>query len=184
MTNGRRRILVTVALGIAIVGTLVWAVPSFGARLFVDVAARVTPVAGGGVTNRSVVLADGSVASSSRLRIEVAVTNHYPIPVVVEFGGSAIHAELVARDRPGEPPVWRSTGDDPSLESGDDSPDAGTSRVVVVQPGTTTLPSAAAGMILDASSAAAIPAGIYALRVSAFGVDASPALLSIVDGAS
>lgn len=184
MTARRRRVLIALALAVAVVGTLVWAVPSFGARLFVEVAARVTPVPGSTATDRSVVLADGSVASSSRLRIEVAVTNHYPIPVVVEFGGSAIHVQLVARDRPGDPPVWRSAGDDPSLETGDDSPDGGSSRVVVVQPGTTTFPSAAAEMILDATSAATIPAGIYALHVSAFGVDASPALLSIVDGAA
>jgi hypothetical protein len=182
--NGRRRVLIALAVAIAVVATLVWAVPSFGARLFVDVATRVSPAADGVASGRSVVLADGSVASSARLRIEVTITNHYPIPVVVEFRGSAIHAQLVARDRPGERPVWRSAGDDPSLESGDDSPDAGTSRVVVVQPGTTMLPSAAAEMVLDASTAATIPAGIYSLQVSAFGVNATPALLSIVDGAS
>jgi hypothetical protein len=121
------------------------------------------------------------VSPSTRVQIRVAVTNRYPLPVTLGFRGSAIRATLVARDHPGEAPLWRDTVDDPSLESGDDSPDAGTDRVVVLQPGTTLIPSAAAELILDASSSE-IPAGIYSVRVSAFGLDAAPALVSVIDG--
>ena len=185
MNAGRRRALVGLALVVAVVASVLWAIPSFAGRVFVDVAARVGPVTGAaaGATGRSVVLPDGSVSASPRLRVEVAVTNRYPMPVVLEFRGSAIHAQLVARDGPAGLAPWRASGDDPSLETGDDSPDAGSARVVVVQPGTTTLPSSEAEITLDAGSTD-IAAGIYALHVSAFGLDASPALISIVDGGS
>jgi hypothetical protein len=182
MTPPRRRVLVALAVVVAVVGAAVWAIPSFGGRLFVDVAARVGP-AGADAGGRSVVLPDGSVSPSPRLRVEVAITNRYPMPVVLEFRGSAIHAKLVARDRPDEAAPWQSSGDDPSLETGDDSPDTSSARVVVVQPGTTTLPSSAAPITFDAASTD-IAAGIYALHVSAFGLDAAPALISIIDGGS
>jgi hypothetical protein len=184
MTRARRRALVALAIGAAIVIALAWAVPSAAGRFFVDVAARVAPAAGSPTTtDRSIVLPDGSASTATELRIEVQVTNHYPLPVVVEFRGSAIHASLVARDRPGAQPVWHNSTDDPTLESGDDSPDNATSRVAVLQPGVTVLPSDAARLILDVGSTAAVPAGIYALQVSAFGIAGSPVLVSIVDGA-
>ena len=183
MTRARRRTLVVVAIGIAVVAAAAWAIPSFGGRLFVSVVAQVEPTTARANPARSVVLPDGSVSTSTDLRIRVAVTNRYPLPVVLGYRGSAIHATLAARDRPGAAAVWRDSTDDPSLESGDDSPDAGTDRVVVLQPGTTLLPSPVANLILDASSSE-IPAGIYAVRVSAFGLDAAPALVSVVDAGS
>ena len=186
MTTGRRRALLGLGLAVAVVATGVWAIPSFAGRLFVDVSARVGPTSAGAASARSVVLPDGSVSPSPQLRIEVVIRNHYPLPVVLGFDGSAIHARLVARDRPGDAPVWVTAGDDPSLESGDDSPDTGSARVVVIQPGTTTLPTSAAEIALDVSAGATgpIPAGIYALQVSAFGLSAAPALISIVDAAA
>ena len=180
MTPARRGTLIALAVGIAAIAVASWAIPSFGGRVFVSVVAHVEPTSAGATSARSVVLPDGSVSPSTQLRIRVAVTNRYPLPVVLGFRGSAIRATLAARDRPGEAPLWRGSTDDPSLESGDDSPDAGTDRVVVLQPGTTLLPAAAAELILDASRSD-IPAGIYAVRVSAFGLDTAPALVSIVD---
>ena len=186
MTVARRRALLALALVLAVVATVVWAIPSFGGRPFIDVSARVAPSSTGAASARSVVLPDGSVSPSPQLRVEVVIRNHYPLPVVLGFDGSAIHARLVARDRPGDAPVWVSSGDDPSLETGDDSPDGGSARVVVIQPGTTTLPTSEAEIALDASAGARgpIPAGIYALEVSAFGLQAAPALISIVDAAT
>ena len=58
-------------------------------------------------------------------------------------------------------------------------------RVLVVQPGTTILPAApAAELILDAGATTNIAPGIYVLRLSAFGIEATPVLMSIVDAAS
>jgi hypothetical protein len=183
MTRSRRRALIVLGVGALIVVVLGWAIPSLGGRLLVDAAARISPVPGDAPTPaRSVVLPDGSASTATRLQIQVALTNHYPLPVVVAFHASAIHATLTSRDRPAETPVWRDAADDPSLESGDDSPDAGSARVVVLQPGTTILPAAqAAELILDAGTATKIASGIYVLRVSAFGIEATPVLLSIVD---
>jgi hypothetical protein len=186
MSRARRRAIIALGIGGLLVVALAWAIPSLGGRLLVDVAVRVSPIARDVATGgRSIVLPDGSPSAATRLRIQVALTNRYPLPVVVEFHGSAIHANLRSRDRPAEPPAWRDAADDPSLESGDDSPDAGTSRVTVVQPGTTILPAApAADLILDAGVGTNIAPGIYVLRVSAFGIEATPVLLSIVDAAS
>ena len=86
MTRARRRALVALAIGAAIVIALAWAVPSAAGRFFVDVAARVGPATGNSTTtDRSIVLPDGSASTTTELRIEVEVTNHYPLPVVVEF---------------------------------------------------------------------------------------------------
>ncbi len=185
MTSRTRRTalvaLAAVAFVIVIAG---WAVPTFAGRMFVEVAARVVPLGGGAASNKAVVLADGTNAAVSRLGIGLDVTNHYPMPVLIEFYGASYGASLRARGGGASGPVWQATGDDPVLEQSDESPDGGTSaRVVRIPPGTTSFLSAEEGMILDPGSIVAVEPGFFILRVVAFGIQGPQQMLSIVDEA-
>ncbi len=180
MTDRARRRFIAAAVSVAIaLVVVVWAVPTFGGRAFVEVRARVVPIAAEPVNGREIVLPDGSIAPTGRLRIEVEIVNRYALPVLIDFRGRAVRAALVDRDATGGNPVWQGFEDDPALEQVDESPDgSGAARVILLAPGTTPLPVADPGLTLDLG-ATTIDPGIYSLRVSAYGIDASPQLLSI-----
>jgi len=159
-----------------------WAIPTFAGRAFIEVNARIVPFGSGPVQGRSVVLPDGSTADGAYLRVDIEVTNHYPLPVLVDFHGSAFQAGLIDRAAPGGRPVWQVSADDPLLEQTDDSPDGGTSaRVIRLAPGTTVVTQD--GIALDLSATTAVGPGIYALQVSAYGIVGAPQLVSILDAA-
>lgn len=177
----RRRAAVAL-LGIALaVAVVAWAVPTFGGRAFVEVRVRVVPIVGEPATGRSIVLPDGSNADSARLRVVIEIQNHYPLPVLIDFRGPAFRATVIDRDSSGGPPVWQASADDAAIEQGDESPDGGDSpRVTLVAPGTTLLPISDPGMTVDVAAGTVFEPGIYSLQVSAYGIAASPQLLSIV----
>jgi len=157
-----------------------WAIPTFAGRVFIDVNARIVPIGSGPVQGRSVVLPDGSTTDGAYLRVDIEVTNHYPLPVLIDFHGSAFRAGLIDRAAPGGRPVWQVSADDPLLEQVDESPDGGTSaRVIRLAPGTTAVTQD--GIALDLSRTTSIGPGIYALQVSAYGIVGAPQLLSILD---
>ena len=161
----------------------VWAIPTFGGRAFVEVRARIVPITIETGRERAVVLPDGTTARSSGLRIDIAVINHYPLPVLIDFRGSAFQAKLLDRSLDGGSPIWLGSGDDGQLEQLDESPDGDSSaRVITLAPGTTSLTTTDAGMTLVFASDQVVAPGIYALQVSAYGVAGSAQVLSIAEG--
>jgi hypothetical protein len=182
VTRRRRAALALVAVLVGAVVVVGWALPNAAGRLFVSVATRID-VVGGTTGEKELVLPDGTKAPPGEIRIVAVITNHYPLPVVVEFRGSAIEASLVDRDVSKPTPLWRGSASDPAIESGDDSPDPGPGRVVVLQPGTTLFPTTPdVSVAVDAGTVAELEPGIYGLRVSAYGVQAGTALISVIEG--
>lgn len=173
-----------VAIGIAVV-VGAWVIPTFAGRALVEVRARIIPVTGEPLKGASIVLPDGTLAASDRLRVEIEIINHYPLAVVVDFRGAAFRARLTGRDASNRNPVWSASVDDPLLEQADESPGGDTSsRVISVAPGTTLLSLAGAVMTLDLATVPVVAPGIYSLDVSAYGIAGSPQLLSIVADAA
>jgi hypothetical protein len=181
VTRRRRAVLAVVAVVVGVVVLVGWGLPNVAGRAFVSVTTRVD-VVGGTEGEKELVLPDGTKAPPGALHIVAAITNHYPLPVVVEFRGSAIEASLVDRDVSKPAPMWRGSASDPAIESGDDSPDPGPGRVVVLQPGTTLFPATADNaLVVDGGVVAELEPGIYGLRVSAYGVSAPVALISVIE---
>ena len=157
-----------------------WALPTFAGRAFIEVNGRIVSLGGGSVPGRSVTLPDGSVADGAHLRAVIEVTNHYPIPVTIDFRGSAFRASLIDRATADGRPVWQASADDVLLEQADESPDGGASpRVIRLPPGSTVVTQDR--MALDLSATSAVRPGIYALEVSAYGIGGAPQLVSIVN---
>jgi hypothetical protein len=160
-----------------------WAIPTFAGRSFVEVTGRMVPIAGAPPAGREIVLPDGSMAPSGRLRLDIEITNRYPLPVTVDFRGSAFGARLVDRSAAGGEPAWQASAEDPLLEQADESPDGGDSaRVIRLAPGTTLLTTD--GLTLDLAASAGVASGIYSLEVTAYGIAGSPQPISIVDVAA
>jgi hypothetical protein len=171
-----------VAIGAAVI-LGAWAIPTFAGRSFVEVRGRIVAIGDQPAVGREVVLADGSVAGSGQMRVDIEITNHYPLPVTIDFQGSAFQAGLVDRNATGSEAVWQASAEDPVLEQADESPDAGAGpRVIRLAPGTTVL--TADGLALDLAATSEVGPGIYSLRISAYGIAGSPQLLSIVDRAA
>ena len=176
----RRRFIggiLIVALAIVIAG---WALPTFAGRAFVEVTARIVPVATNSVNGPSIVLPDGSSVDSWRLQIDIEITNRYPLPVLIEFHGSAFRATLTNPDTRGAAPIWRVSVEDPTLEQADESPSGDLSRVVLISPGTSQVSTGTSGMTLDLAAIAPIAPGRYSLRVTAYGIAGAPQPLAIV----
>jgi len=181
VTRRRRVAVALVAVGVGALLVVGWAVPNAAGRLFVSVATRLE-VVGGKEGEKELVLPDGTKAPPGELRIVAVITNHYPLPVVIEFRGSAIEASLVDRDVSKPARLWRGSASDPALERGDDSPDPGPGRVVMLQPGTTIFPATPDNILaVDAGTVSELEPGIYGLRVSAYGVSAGVALISVIE---
>jgi hypothetical protein len=179
--RARRRIVGAFLIATLVVVAGGWAIPTFAGRAFVDVRARIVPIAADPVPGLAIVLPDGSAAASGRLRIDIAITNRYPLPVLIDFRGSAFHATLTRPDSSSRTPVWKTSADDPALEQADESPSgAGSARVVLLAPGTTLLSLSSSDMTLDLATMAAVDPGTYSLRVSAYGIGSSPQPLGIV----
>jgi hypothetical protein len=159
-----------------------WAIPTFAGRSFVEVTGRIVPIAGA-AAGQEIVLPDGSMAPSARVRLDIEITNRYPLPVTVDFRGSAFGARLVDRTATGGEPAWQASAEDPLLEQADESPDGGDSaRVIRLAPGTTLLTTD--GLMLDLAASAGVAPGIYSLEVTAYGIAGSPQPISIVDAAA
>jgi hypothetical protein len=178
--RARRRVIgaiLIVALAVVIAG---WAIPTFAGRAFVEVRARIVPVATNSVSGLSIVLPDGSSVDSGRLQIDIEITNRYPLPVLIEFHGSAFRGTLTNSDSVGAAPIWKVSVADPTLEQADESPSGDLSRVVLISPGTSVLSTGTSGMALDLTTLAAVAPGRYSLRITAYGIAGAPQPLAIV----
>ena len=181
MTRRVRRRLVGAILVVALAVVLAgWAVPTFAGRAFIEVTARIVPVASNSVSGPTIVLPDGSSVASGRLQIDIEITNRYPLPVLIDFHGSAFRATLTKPDTRGAARIWHVSVEDPTLEQADESPSGDLTRVVLISPGTSHLSTGASGMALDLAAIAPIAPGRYSLRVSAYGIAGSPQPLAIV----
>jgi hypothetical protein len=176
----RRRLAAVGAVAIGIVLAVFWLVPMFGGPLMVSVRTQLVPVDDGG-PGASVRLPDGSVANASGVRVDVVVTNRYPLPVVLWFEGPAFEATATPVDVFGGR-SWVVTADDPMLEQTDDSPDLGSAtrvatidsgeQVIEITPGVATFDlNASGGRLL---------AGTYSVSARAFGVTAPPVDLVVL----
>jgi hypothetical protein len=178
--RARRRVIggiLIVALAIVIAG---WAIPTFAGRAFVEVTARIVPVATNSINGPSIVLPDGSSVDSGRLQIDIEITNRYPLPVLIDFHGSAFRATLTNPDTRGAAPIWHASAEDPTIEQTDESPSGDLTRVVLISPGTSRLSTGTEGMTIDLAAIAPVAPGRYSLRVTAYGIAGSPQPLAIV----
>ena len=179
-----RPLLAALALVGAVVVSLAWAVPNIAGAAFVSVRAVVVPIDGAAASSPGprIRLADGSVRAGG-VRIDLELTNRYPMPVVVAFRGPAFDAWLQA---PGGgaagAAAWQSAVDDPRLEQDVDSPGGSSStRVVVIQPGSHVVSMTPDGATLDPSASPALTApATYRLGVSAYGIAAPEQAITIL----
>ena len=184
-----RRRLVPRIVGLLIAGvvTFGWATPNIAGGTFVSVRSVVVPLpdASAAAAGRSGLgLADGAAAPSGRVRIDIEITNRYPLPVVVTFQGPAFDARLRAPSSTGlasAPSVaWHASADDPELEQDVDSPAGGdANRVVLVQPGTRVV-SMTSAVTVDLSDLPAATPGTYSLAVSAYGIAAPDQAVTLI----
>jgi ferric-dicitrate binding protein FerR (iron transport regulator) len=171
----RRAIALLAVVAAAVVLLVAWAVPTFIGGAFVSVRAIVVPVTGTG-SGSGIKLADGSTVTSGRVRIDLQITNLYPLPVVVSFQGPAFEAQLRTAGQAAAATAWRTTAEDQQLEQDQDSPDGVSSaRVALVEPGTRTVSMTSPGATLDLSLApGVVTPESYWLATSAYGI-AAPA---------
>jgi len=173
----RRRALrfsVTLVGAVAIAAFVaVWALPNMAGPMFVEVSALVAPrTAASGPT---VIVADRAATQATALDVGVEVVNHYPLSVMLGTGRTAFQAAVYRRDAAGQlVRVWQASVDDPVLEEGSDSPAGGGAAggAAVVPSGTSRhdLTGSTAGFSLVGSSGTPLVAGVYYLRVWAYGI--------------
>jgi hypothetical protein len=165
--------------------TAAWALPNMAGPAFVQVraviAARAAP---GGPT---VTIGGGAAVQANAIDVSVETNNHYPLPVVVGTGRNAYQAAAYRRDVNGHlTRVWQVAANDPALEEGSDSPVGGPSgnTAAVVPSGVSrhqiTGPATSFG--LTDASGVPLPAGVYYLRVWAYGIG-SPLVPVALDNA-
>ncbi len=122
------------------------------------------------------------------LSIAVDVENGYPLSVVLGSGPVAYTASVYARGGSGAlTRVWQAGVGDAVAEEGSDSPVGGGSvkGAVVVPPGVTRheIAGGAAAYGLTGSGGAFLPAGIYYVRVWAYGIGSDLVPIAIDAGA-
>ncbi len=198
--NGRRIALaVMVATAVAAFGVF-WAVPNMAGTAFVHVRAIAevrndgaatagtggTSTTGAGAALSSVIIGGSPAVRAAALVVAVEVSNSYPLSVVLGTGPVPFQAAVYRRGSDGKlTRIWQASGYDPTLEEGSDSPMGGSARdgAAVITPGTTrhSITSATAPFSLTDSTGAPLPAGVYYLRVWAYGIG-SPLLPLALDG--
>lgn len=169
---GRLSIAVVAALTIAaFVGA--WALPNMAGPFFVQVSALVAPRAAS--SGPTVTVAGRAPTQASALDVGVEVVNHYPLSVVLGTGRTAFQAAVYQRDATGHlVRVWQASVNDPALEEGSDSPAGGGSAggAATIPSGTSRhdLTGSTTGFSLVATTGTPLPAGVYYLRVWAYGI--------------
>jgi hypothetical protein len=163
----------------------VWALPNMAGPAFVQVSALVAPRST--ATGPTVVVADRAPVEASALDIGVEVVNHYPISVVLGTGRTAFQAAIYRRDAGGQlVRVWQANVDDPALEEGSDSPVGGGAAggAAVIPSGTSRhdLTATATAFNLTDATGAPLPAGVYYLRVWAYGIGSQLVPMAIDGG--
>jgi hypothetical protein len=177
-----RRTAALVALAAAVAAfTIVWALPNIAGPFFVQVhaLARAVPAANG----PSVILGGDAPIRARSVEISVEIDNGYPLAVVLDTSPTPYQAAVYHRENTGHlARVWESRVGDPTLEEGSDSPAGGnTGGAVVVPSGVTRIDVAtgAAAFGLVGLTGSALPAGVYYLRVWAYGIGSPMIPMSI-----
>jgi hypothetical protein len=163
---------------------LVWALPNVAGPEFVEVRALVAPRASD--TGPTIVIGGLAPSRAAALDVGVEVVNHYPLQVVVGTDGAAFQAVVYRRDGAGKlVRVWQTSTDDPVLEEGSDSPVGGGTSAGAAQVPTGTsrhdLTGSTAGFSLIDATGNPLAAGVYYLRVWAYGI-ASPLVPMALNG--
>jgi len=180
------RLVVAIVVALAIAAFVAtWALPNMAGPLFVQVSVLVAPRPG--VTGPTVIIADRAPVQATALDIGVEVVNHYPLGVVLGTGRTAFQAAIYRRDATGQlVRVWQTSANDPLLEEGSDSPVGGGSSggAAVVPSGTTRhdLTSSTAWFNLVGGPGAPLEAGVYYLRVWAYGIGSQLVPISLDGG--
>jgi hypothetical protein len=164
----------TALLAVSFVG--VWALPNMAGSAFVSVRALVATQSS--TTGPTVTIAGLAPAQASAIDVGVEVVNHYPLDVVVGTDGSAFQAAVYRRDAGGKlTRVWQVSLDDPVLEEGSDSPVGGgsASGAAVIATGATRhdISGSTSSFSLVDSTGTPLAAGVYYLRVWAYGIASS-----------
>jgi hypothetical protein len=154
--------------------------------MFVHVRAIVTPLAS--TTGPTLVVGGAPALQASSVALVVEVQNTYPLAVVLGSDPIAYTAAVYARGATGAlTRVWQTGVGEPNAEEGSDSPVGGGSSkgAVVVQPGTSRhqLAGGLGAYKLIASTGVALPAGVYYVRVWAYGIGSPLVPLFIDTGA-
>jgi hypothetical protein len=180
------RIALSLALIVAAAAfTAVWAIPNVAGAAFVHVRAVVTATAA--PTGPNVTIGGAAAIQAGAVSVGVEIDNRYPLAVVVGTGPIAYQAAAYRRDPSGLlTRVWQVGAGDQALEEGSDSPAGGgtSSGAAVVPSGVTrhALTSGATAFKLTDATGAPLPAGVYYLRVWAYGIGSPVVALALDDG--
>ena len=160
-----------------------WALPNVAGGMFVRVRAVVEPVPAG--YGPSVLVGPGPAVRAGSIAIAADVDNGYPLAVVLAADPVAYSAAVYTRGSSGALiRVWQTGAGDPVIEEGSDSPVGGGNAraAVVVPPGVTRHEIAGGGSAYPlTSSTGFLPAGIYYVRVWAYGIGSSLVPVAIDD---
>jgi hypothetical protein len=163
----------------------VWALPNMAGPFFVQVSALVAPRAA--ANGPTLIVADRAPTRATALDVGVEVLNNYPLSVVLGTGRVAFQAAVYRRAPGGQlVQVWETNANDPILEEGSDSPvgggSAGGAAVVPTGMSRHDMTSSTTGFSLVDSSGAPLAAGVYYLRVWAYGIASQLVPLSLDGG--
>ena len=169
----RKAVLAAGAVALVAVFAAAWALPNMAGPAFVEVRALVAPRAS--ASGPTIAIAGLAPVQAGALDVGVEIVNHYPLGVVVGVSGPAFQAAVYRRDQNGRlTRVWQTNADDPALEEGSDSPvgggSAGNAAVVPSGASRHDLTGSTAGFRLVDAAGAPLSAGVYYLRVWAYGI--------------
>ncbi len=170
-----RAAMLALALVAGVTFTGGWALPNVAGGMFVRVRAVVEPVPSG--YGPSVLVGSAAAIRAGSIAIAADVENSYPLAVVLAADPVAYSAAVYTRGSSGGlTRVWQTGAGDPVIEEGSDSPVGGgnSKAAVVVPPGVTRHDIAGGGSAYPlTSSTGFLPAGIYYVRVWAYGIGSS-----------
>jgi hypothetical protein len=174
MTAGRGRTILALGL-VAGVGafTAVWALPNMAGSSFVQVRAVVTARAA--AAGPTIVIGGNSAVQASAVDVSVEVDNRYPLGVVLGTSPMAFRAAAYQRDGSGKLVLaWQVGAGDATVEEGSDSPVGGgpADGAIVVPSGVTrhVITQGSKPFSLVSAGGVALAAGVYYLRVWAYGI--------------
>ncbi len=182
--RGGKAIAIALAVG-AIALVAVWAVPNMAGRVFVQV--RAVATARTATSGPSLAIAGSPAVRAAAIEISIDVENRYPLSVVLGAGPMAFRAAAYRRDASGRlNRVWGVGVGDATAEEGSDSPVGGGSAggAFVVSSGVTrhSIANGSSAFGLVDATGASLPAGVYYLRVWAYGIGSALVPLSLDGG--
>jgi hypothetical protein len=162
-----------------------WVLPNVAGPTFLQVRALAAPRMS--ATGPTVVVDGRTPVRASSIDVGLEVVNRYPLSVVVGTGIDSYQAAAYHRDANGHlAMVWQLGVNDPTLEEGSDSPAGGGpgSGAAVIPSGTSRHNLSGSSTPFSLTNAAGKPlaAGVYYLRVWAYGIGSGLVPISIDGG--